>query len=140
MQFQYFHYLGSRQVQKFLPNQKLFYLGGIGTLRGYDYKEFSGTTVTMLNLEYLMKINKKIGLTIFIDTGACWNGHDKNILSMNYKLARFKHSAGFGITEFGGDAFWSILIANRLSGEKSNNWSFIVQFNNFLDKDIFIPN
>jgi hypothetical protein len=35
-----------------LPATRLFYLGGIGSLRGFDYKEFFGDRVWQLNTEY----------------------------------------------------------------------------------------
>lgn len=36
----------------YVPMHKRFYLGGLGTLRGYDHKEFIGTRFWMLNAEY----------------------------------------------------------------------------------------
>lgn len=35
-----------------LPLQKLFFLGGIGTLRGYRFKEFYGDRMVLMNFEY----------------------------------------------------------------------------------------
>ncbi len=35
-----------------LPMHKRFYIGGIGSLRGYEHKEFSGSKFWMTNLEY----------------------------------------------------------------------------------------
>ena len=35
-----------------LPFQKLFELGGISTLRGFEYKEFVGDRLLLANIEY----------------------------------------------------------------------------------------
>ncbi len=44
--------LGSSEDK--LPPQKLFTLGGISTLRGFKHKEFTGSQMALLNLEYRM--------------------------------------------------------------------------------------
>ena len=36
-----------------VSEQFLYDLGGIGTLRGYEHKEFTGNRVAMLNVDYL---------------------------------------------------------------------------------------
>ncbi|MCI0330885.1 MAG: BamA/TamA family outer membrane protein [candidate division Zixibacteria bacterium] len=43
-----------------LPVQKLFFLGGIGTLRGYRFKQFYGDRMILANLEYHARVIDKI--------------------------------------------------------------------------------
>jgi len=50
---------------------KKFYLGGIGTLRGYEYKEFSGDKMLLVNAEYWLKAG--LNFVFFIDSGYAWN-------------------------------------------------------------------
>ncbi len=54
----------------YLPMYKKFYLGGIGTLRGYKYKELSGNKFWMMNLEYRVNFPKTdFGASIIWDAG-----------------------------------------------------------------------
>ena len=41
-----------------LPRQRLLYLGGIGTLHGYDFKEFVGDNTLLFNVEYRVHFGK----------------------------------------------------------------------------------
>jgi len=51
-----------------------FYLGGIGTLRGYRFKEFEGDKMVLLNAEYwvMTKWPPGFGLVFFVDSGYAW--------------------------------------------------------------------
>ena len=40
-----------------VPGQHLFHLGGFTTLRGYDYREFFGSQLLFVNLDYKILIN-----------------------------------------------------------------------------------
>ena len=53
-----------------LPVYKQFYLGGLGTMRGYDYKEFSGSRFWMVNAEYRIDFpHSDLGASILWDMG-----------------------------------------------------------------------
>ncbi len=66
-----------------LPLQKTFYLGGISTLRGFDYKEFSGNNLVLVNVEYRISSGilkndrifflRPFSAILFMDTGYAWN-------------------------------------------------------------------
>jgi hypothetical protein len=63
-----------------LPLQYKFYLGGIGSLRGYRFQEFGGgDRMILANVEYKIAYKVKdgigIGPIIFIDSGYVWE-HD----------------------------------------------------------------
>ncbi len=65
--------LGSR-TQGTLPLQKEFYVGGIGTLRGHDFKELTGDQMVLGNIEYGVRAGKDIGVFLFVDSGKAWYG------------------------------------------------------------------
>jgi outer membrane protein assembly factor BamA len=65
-----------------VPLQRSFDLGGVSTLQGYRYKEFSGTHFALVNLEFILKSNfadystgwlstlmSSINLILFADAG-----------------------------------------------------------------------
>lgn len=55
-----------------LPLQKLYFLGGIGTLRGYRFKEFYGDRMMLLNFEYHARLIDEIFVptaVLFFDWG-----------------------------------------------------------------------
>lgn len=59
----------------YLPMYKKFYLGGLGTLRGYNHKEFMGNKFWMTNIEYLLNFPRSdFGLSLFWDAGQITEG------------------------------------------------------------------
>jgi len=54
-----------------LPQHRKFGLGGIGTLRGYDYKEFRGDRTFLAQVEYRLGIGDK-AFVPFVDVGYAW--------------------------------------------------------------------
>ena len=52
-----------------LPLDKWFFLGGIGSLRGYDYKEFAGNRFILANLDYYFEFSRSFTLAVFGDLG-----------------------------------------------------------------------
>jgi hypothetical protein len=63
-----------------LPLFKRYFLGGTGTLRGYDYKEFQGNRQLMFNADYIWTfLHSDLGAGLFFDSGkAAFGGHDFN--------------------------------------------------------------
>ena len=90
-----------------LPRQRLLYLGGVGTLHGYDFKEFVGDNTLLFNVEYRVHFGKiryidesegPLGVvTGFLDTGYAWFNDE------NLRLNRFNTSVGVGLSLFIGD-------------------------------------
>jgi outer membrane protein assembly factor BamA len=63
-----------------LPLHRLFYLGGIRTLRGYDIKQFYGSRMAMANCEYVVDFPRTIvGLALLFDIGK--TGWESDFLS-----------------------------------------------------------
>ncbi len=52
------------------PIHRLYYLGGIRTLRGHKIKEYYGTEMGMLNVEYVINPNRTIlDFAALVDVG-----------------------------------------------------------------------
>lgn len=91
---------------KKLPDWEKFYLGGINSLRGFDWRDISPTEVNskgietevggekfvQMNLELIFPIYKKAGLmgVLFYDTGNVWRE------SEDIEFNDLRESAGFG--------------------------------------------
>jgi hypothetical protein len=73
-QFLRYHFKLNTRTQGTLPLQREFYVGGIGTLRGHDYKELTGDQMVLGSLEYGAYATRKIGIYAFVDTGKAWYG------------------------------------------------------------------
>lgn len=62
------------------PLHRLFFLGGIRTLRGYKIKEFYGSRMVLANLEYVIDFPATdLGITLLFDIGK--TGWDSDFLS-----------------------------------------------------------
>ncbi len=91
-----------------LPSQRLLYLGGAATLRGYDFNSFAGDKRLLVNVEYRFQVETKVNtnpevilgtaLYTFMDTGQVW-WHDENPIS-EFAFNELKTSAGVGISFF----------------------------------------
>ena len=102
------HYLDFRLEGGFseppLPKQRLLNLGGIGTLRGYDIKEFVGDNMLLFNIEYRVHFGKIVYLdgsegdmgaaSVFLDTGYAWFDSEQ------VQFDRFNTSVGVGFSLF----------------------------------------
>jgi hypothetical protein len=66
--------LGGSTREGTLPPQKVWHVGGIGTLRGHDYKAFSGDQFFVTNTECLVRVRKNFFPFAFADWGAAWFG------------------------------------------------------------------
>jgi outer membrane protein insertion porin family len=55
-----------------VPQQELFFVGGPGTLRGFDYGKFKGNKMLLVNAEYRIPIEEMLQGVIFVDVGKAW--------------------------------------------------------------------
>ena len=107
------HHLNIRLAGDFsdtpLPKQRLLYLGGAATLRGYNYHAFAGDNSMLLNIEYrfiketLIRAttpNAVLGWTLscFLDTGQAWWA-DENPFADAF-MRQLKTSIGIGFSLF----------------------------------------
>ncbi len=94
------HFLDFRLAGGFsdapLPRQRLFYLGGIGNLRGYGFKEFVGDNMLLFNMEYRYRLAQSnaiaAALIAFLDSGYIWYNGERPTLN------RFYTSIGIGLS------------------------------------------
>lgn len=56
-----------------LPSFAKYEVGGLGTIRGYEYKEFSGDTSLIFNIEYRFPLADNLQAVIFADWGNAWD-------------------------------------------------------------------
>ncbi len=97
----------------YLPMHKRFFLGGLGTLRGYDHKEYMGSRFWMTNAEYRLRFPKvDMAASIFWDAGAIANDEklDGDI--------EVKHCIGIGLS-FGDEV--RINVSRRLDRSYDND-------------------
>lgn len=115
MTFQHYQQLNPRQYIGFrliggLSNQRLpldrrFFLGGVGSLRGYDFKEFEGNRFFLTNIDYYWEFSNDFAMALFTDLGQI--GFSQN----QFQKSGLKSDIGVGLYLL--DAF-RLDIAQRL--------------------------
>ncbi len=74
-----------------LPLDKWFFLGGPGSLRGYDFKEYYGNRYFLANLDYYFEFSNDFSLAIFGDIGKAGTSQ------YSFENNDFKSDIGVGI-------------------------------------------
>lgn len=65
---------GGRVGGDAIPSQKLFYVGGLGTVRGHEFRSLYGDRHALGNIEYTFLFNRlNHGFVLFYDAGTAWN-------------------------------------------------------------------
>ncbi|MGH7599743.1 MAG: DUF5686 family protein [bacterium] len=95
-----------------LPQQYLFDLGGISTLRGYRFKEFTGDRMVLANVEYRLNsktsrlhdipIIEEFNLILFADAGLAWFAENNTAADKSFDTLawdKLKTSAGLALTD-----------------------------------------
>lgn len=77
-----------------LPLYEEYGVGGVYTVRGYEWREFIGKKMFVGNLEYRHKLNKNFESYLFYDFGDAW---DSDSLTSNNVKSDYKLKKGFGI-------------------------------------------
>ncbi len=95
-----------------LPAQKVWHVGGIGTLRGHDFKSFAGDQFFLANAEFYQRARKNIYAFTFLDSGAAWFG------SGNLDRQKPALDAGLGIRIAQGPAAVTVAKNLRDGGSK----------------------
>ncbi len=104
----------------YLPMHKQFYLGGLGTVRGYKHKEYMGTRFWMLNTEYRIDFPKTdLAASLHWDVGRI--AKDTRFVDND----EVKHS--LGVSGYIGDDF-RVTLAKRLDRSENDDPKFYVRF------------
>lgn len=104
----------------YLPMYKRYYLGGVGTLRGYKHKELTGTRFWLTNAEYRFRFPKSdLAVSVMYDIGQIANDTK---LSGDIDV---EHSLGLGLY-LGDDVRLSL--AHRLDANSNKNLQFYARF------------
>jgi len=75
---------------KRIPTEKLFYLGGLGSLRAFNEREFVGHSALLMNVEFMYRLHKYVDVVLFGDTGDAWysdTGFSYSDLNSNIGIA-----------------------------------------------------
>jgi len=107
--------VGSGEV----PIQRRFYLGGIGTLRGYSLKQFGGDHMVLTTAEYwLYPPSPWPGLVFFYDGGTAWD--------RGRPRPGWKHDVGTGIDwPGGGHGYLRLDVGFPLNRELANRRAYV---------------
>jgi hypothetical protein len=103
-------------AEHFFPKE--FYAGGIGTVPGYNYKQFRGTHMVLANLEYAINLDKSFSVVFFTDGGDAAIGLPTKTGSVwdRWENLRMKFDAGVGVRhEDPGDHVFTLSIARGLT-------------------------
>jgi len=101
-----------------LPSFAAYQVGGMNTLRGYDFGEFSGDKSLVFNAEYRFPLAENFQAVVFADWGQAWDYEE----SINFEDLKFGRGVGvrfdtplgpirldYGISEEGiGQTYFSI--------------------------------
>jgi outer membrane protein insertion porin family len=118
-----------------LPDYEKFYLGGINSLRGFDFRgihltdinsegletKIGGTAMLQFNFEIIVPISEKLGLmgVVFYDAGNVYDDH--------IEFGDLRRSAGYGFRWYSPLAPIRIeygAILDKRQGEGSGRWEF----------------
>jgi outer membrane protein insertion porin family len=125
----------TKNDDKLLPDYEKFYLGGINSMRGFDYRgihltdvnsegietKVGGSRYVQFNIEMIIPISEKLGLmgVVFYDTG--------NVYEDSIDLGDLRESAGYGFRWYSPLAPIRIeygKILDRREGEDDGQWEF----------------
>jgi hypothetical protein len=103
----------------YLPMHRRFYLGGVGSIHGYDHKEFSGRYFWMTNLEYRFNFpHSDLAAAVLWDAGQTAETSD-------FAGSEVKNSLGIAFY-LGTDL--KIGLAKRLDGAEDDKPRFFARF------------
>ncbi|MBN2171016.1 MAG: BamA/TamA family outer membrane protein, partial [Candidatus Krumholzibacteriota bacterium] len=107
-----------------LPVQRQFVVGGLGTVRGYDYQSllvpaasggaaapYGGQKMVLANAEYTFAIDRDFDVFLFYDAGMAWEDRKADV-----ELDQLKGGAGLGVEIE--DAGLRVTIAKALDGSE----------------------
>jgi len=113
-----------------LPRQYLFDLGGISSLRGYGFKEFSGDRMVLANAEYRLNsgvsrlrhlpIIGEFNLILFGDAGVAWFADDNTAPENSFDSltwSKLKTDVGVALTDRDGQVRLNVAKRTDVGGK-----------------------
>lgn len=113
-----------------LPRQYLFDLGGISTLRGYEFKEFSGDRMVLANAEYRLNsgvsrlrhipVIGEFNLILFADAGLAWFADDNTAPENSFDSLtwnKLKTDVGVALTDRDGQVRLNVAKRTDVGGK-----------------------
>lgn len=94
--------------EKLLPRQKYFEMGGIGSMRGFGFKEFIGDRLLLGNLEYKVSLPgwqpmSDLRFIVFADAGDAWFVEDNSDFRNGFRelnVLKLKSDIGIAIADW----------------------------------------
>jgi len=112
------------------PQQYLFDLGGISTLRGYRFKEFTGDRMVLANVEYRLNsgssrlhdipIIEEFNLILFADAGLAWFANDNTAPEKSFDSltwSKLKTDVGLALTDRDGQVRFNFAKRTDVGGK-----------------------
>lgn len=88
---------GARVSGDAIPSQKLFYVGGLGTVRGHPFRAQYGDREVLGNMEYTFLFHRlSYGAVLFYDAGTAWNS---DVMHLDDTLVMQSVGVGFKTTD-----------------------------------------
>lgn len=88
------------------PLYRRFYLGGVGTMPAFRFKEFTGNRIFLANLEYRVAVGGGVRIAFFSDIGDAWDQPLRE---------KFDPESDMGIGVESEDGFARLNLAHKLS-------------------------
>ncbi|MFC2088883.1 BamA/TamA family outer membrane protein, partial [Calditrichota bacterium] len=112
-----------------LPFQKMYELGGISSLRGFQFKEFAGDRLILANFEYVLSPSvfsrdlfffDDVRLILFSDVGSTWFSSDNSKWNKGFDHLKFNDlKSDLGIALSSWDGTVRLNIAKRTDTNKN---------------------
>jgi hypothetical protein len=113
---------GGRFGNDEIPSQKLFYIGGLGTVRGHEFRSLYGDSEILGNFEYTYLFwDLRYGALLFYDAGTAWNSSAGPLSD-----ATALQSVGFGLKTADND--FQLTFAKPVGGI-AGDWETVVRLN-----------
>jgi hypothetical protein len=122
--------LRAGSAQGILPAQYLFDLGGISTLRGFRFKEFTGDRMVLANVEYRLNagasrlhgipVIEDLDLILFFDAGYTWFAEDNSAVDKSFDFLtadKLKTNVGISVTDSDGQVRLNFAKRTDVSGK-----------------------
>ncbi len=102
------------------PLYRRFYIGGVGTMPAYRFKEFHGDRVLLANIEYRVDVGGDMAVAFFADTGDAWRRSDRRDADLSSDM-------GIGLESL--DGFARLNLAHGIGDGGKNDAVITFRFN-----------